>query len=107
MGRGRPGQGDSRGSSRGCRRQAGAHEPPLERSLTGDGPFGNLLEELDSNQARSPGEVLLPQPHRGLDHRRGGGLIGGAVMIIRRDAIDAPATKPLEESTDGGRGQIQ
>jgi hypothetical protein len=107
MGLGRPGQGDSRGSSRGSGRQAGLHEPPLKRSLGGDRPFGSLLEKLDSNHARSPGGVLLTQPHRCLHRVRGDGLTGGAVMIIRRDAIDAPVTKPLEQSTNGGRGQVQ
>jgi hypothetical protein len=107
MGLGRPGQVGPWGSSRRGGRQAGSHEPTLERSLRGDGPFGSLLEELDSDQASPPGGVLLTQPHGGLDHLRRDGLTDGGAMIIRRDAIDTPATKPLEESTDGGQGQFQ
>ena len=107
MGLGRPGQVGPWVSSRRSGRQVGSHEPTLERSLRGNGPSGRLQEELHPDQASTPGRVLLAQPHGGLHHLGGHGLAGGELMIIGWDAIDAAATKPLEQSTDGGGGQTQ
>jgi hypothetical protein len=107
MGHGRPAQVAPGWSSRRSWGQIGSHEPAWERSLRGDGSSGRLPEELHADQAGAPGGVLSAEPHGGLHHLGGRGLGGREVPVIRWDAVDAVATKPLEETANGGARQIQ
>jgi hypothetical protein len=104
---GRPGQVGPRWSPRWSGGQVGSHEPALERSLRGDGPSRRLQEELHPDQAGAPGGVLSAEPHSSLHHLGGRGLGDREVPVIRWDAVDAVATKPLEETANGGARQIQ
>jgi hypothetical protein len=79
----------------------------LERSLRGDGPSRRLQEQLHPGQASAPSGVLSAEPHSGLHHLGGHGLGGREAPVIRWDAVDAVATKPLEETAYGRARQIQ
>jgi hypothetical protein len=104
---GRPGQVGPRRSPRRSGGQVGSHEPALQRSLRGDGPSWRLQEELHSDQAGAPSGVLSAEPHSGLHHLGRRSLGGREVPLIRRDAVDAVATKSLEETAYGRARQIQ
>jgi hypothetical protein len=101
MGRGGTGQVDPLPAPRGGRRQVGAHELALERPHRGDGQSGQGLEEMDADQAGSPGRMLAAQAQRGLLRVGARGLDARRPTLIGRDPVGAEAAEPRQETTDG------
>lgn len=96
----RVGRLDARPTTSGGWRQAGLGEPPLERTLGGDGRPGCGLEQVDADQARAPSGMFPAQSQGRPDHLGELSLVGCGLRIIGGDGPRTPLSKPRDEPTN-------